>query len=1356
MSQSPLKVVFWSGCAGDTQRYRCDHPAEQLRRLGHQAQVYWQTDPAGLAAAREADLVVVQRPTMTHFWRALVAATAGRPLVYETDDLVFERALVDEMPIVRQNSGALRQRWHNYALGNARVLESCSAGLASTTPLVERLAAHNLSAALHRNVLSDELLALSDASHQTRRHPHTGSRPLTIGYFSGTFSHDQDLAFIAPALVRMLREHPSLRLLLGGQINLPPALQPYAGRVDRRPLVPWRDLPALMAEADVMLAPLDPTNIFTQCRSELKYLEAAAVGVPIVASPAPAFAEAISHGETGMLAESANQWVEALDYLIANKAARGAIGAAAYEHVRREYTFASAGLQLEGILHGLAAQAQAPRAVWRGIDLVPGAEQWASDLRLNGLAVYMLTGCEQGNAGTYRCRHRQQQLDLHDIASVVVSQPDEGFEIRAAANYDLAIIHRAVGDEPLLGYIGRMQALGRPVLFDTDDLVFRPELIDRVDAIKDWSAADKALYRNGVEGYRRALLACDAAIVSTEPLAALVRELGQRAFVVRNALSWEQIERAAPLAEARLSQPLAGADAPVVVGYFSGTATHNRDFAQAAPALIQLLEQRPQVRLRLVGPLDPGDEFAPYRERIERRELVPLTELAAEIAAVDVALAPLELDNPYCQAKSEVKYMEAGLVGVPVVASPTEAFQVAIRHGVNGMLATTASEWLAALLALVDDPARRRAIGQAARDDVLDRYTPVARSRALLDVLDEQWAGASAARARSVGAPFFSAPTEPQAALLESIMTPSQKPHLRIGWLIYWPIPGSGGFSNIFRIINLLAGFGHENIIYMQPLGLPPEYIHRPEQYIRRHFGPVAATVQAWPDLIDEVDLALATDWGSFEVLERCTPHVRKAYFVQDFEPFFNEMGYRYLKAEATYRAGVPCITLGNWLATFLRETYDATTYPFDFAVEHERYHPRRSARPDQTRIFFYARPSTPRRCFELGAAALAIVHERHPEVEIVLFGDLGLTTLPVKFPFEDLGILDHEELAKLYASSTIGLVLSATNPSLMPPEMMASRCAVIDLDLPPNHYLIDHSRTGLLIEPQPAPLADAICRLLEDEPLRLRLVDNAEAAVKALSWEHSARQVEQAMLTIAPLTEARPTALRLDLNQSAGDGTTPPLSADFTIGQRFVLRHNGLCRIAVAGADGDGGDATPTLSLYESVEAEKPLLQIAAAERRDGWLIYSFNPLPAVRHRPLYIVMSGGHGSRFRFSYEPAGGGALAYHHVPQAGQLCCRTFYLSMAGDSAISDDRQQSEIEYLSARQRLSAEEHLLLSKYMIKLHEHIAAAPSGSGGVVRGWRRRATRITGLLRRGDMGTLAAEARSYLRWLVARGGAK
>ena len=116
---------------------------------------------------------------------------------------------------------------------------------------------------------------------------------------------------------------------------------------------------------------------------------------------------------------------------------------------------------------------------------------------------------------------------------------------------------------------------------------------------------------------------------------------------------------------------------------------------------------------------------------------MPFDELPLEYARFHVSIAPLEVGNPFCEAKSEVKYIEAALVGVATVASPTEPFSAAIRHGETGFLATDDDSWYEALSRLVVDERLRNEVAANAHRDVLTRYGPENRTRVVTELLGQ-------------------------------------------------------------------------------------------------------------------------------------------------------------------------------------------------------------------------------------------------------------------------------------------------------------------------------------------------------------------------------------------------------------------------------------------------------------------------------------------------------------------------------------------------------------------------------------------------------------------------------------------
>src|SRR4029077_8972011 len=108
-------------------------------------------------------------------------------------------------------------------------------------------------------------------------------------------------------------------------------------------------------------------------------------------------------------------------------------------------------------------------------------------------------------------------------------------------------------------------------------------------------------------------------------------------------------------------------------------------------------------------------EWDRYRDRIERIGFLGAGDLLRCIAETDINLAPLELGNPFCEGKSELKFFEAALVRVPTVASGTETFCAAVEDGISGFLARDAAEWRRAIELLIASESRRKAMGEAAR-----------------------------------------------------------------------------------------------------------------------------------------------------------------------------------------------------------------------------------------------------------------------------------------------------------------------------------------------------------------------------------------------------------------------------------------------------------------------------------------------------------------------------------------------------------------------------------------------------------------------------------------------------------------
>jgi hypothetical protein len=206
------------------------------------------------------------------------------------------------------------------------------------------------------NAESEELLRLADEAigADARDVPAYAGGDVTIAYLSGTPTHNRDFREAADAVLWALENYPNTRFLVVGKLELDPRFDRFASRLTRIRKQPWQAVPGILTQVDINLAPLERENPFTESKSCLKYLEAALLGVPTVASPRDDFARAIDHGRNGLLADNRHEWREAIRMLIESKDLRRDVGMAAYEDVRRSHTTKARAPMFEQALRNLA------------------------------------------------------------------------------------------------------------------------------------------------------------------------------------------------------------------------------------------------------------------------------------------------------------------------------------------------------------------------------------------------------------------------------------------------------------------------------------------------------------------------------------------------------------------------------------------------------------------------------------------------------------------------------------------------------------------------------------------------------------------------------------------------------------------------------------------------------------------------------------------------------------------------------------------------------------------------------------------------------------------------------------------
>lgn len=326
---------------------------------------------------------------------------------------------------------------------------------------------------------------------------------------------------------------------------------------------------------------------------------------------------------------------------------------------------------------------------------------------------------------------------------------------------------------------------------------------------------------------------------------------------------------------------------------------------------------------------------------------------------------------------------------------------------------------------------------------------------------------------------------------------------------VNWVVPpfgyGSGGHLNIFRFVQQLESEGFDCRIVV--VGEPqPLTAAQARKQISDWFFPLKAEVYLGIEAAPPAHVTIATSWTSAYYVRRFQSTVHRCYFVQDFEPYFYAAGAEYAWAEETYRFGFHGITAGTWLKDKLASEYGMPTEAFGFSFDRHLYKPQQRREPEQRRIFFYARPPTQRRAFEMGMLVLDEVTRRLPGVKVI-FAGWDVSNYHIPFDHLNAGTLSVDELPDLYSQCDVALVLSFTNLSLLPLELMACGTPVVSNRAPCTEWLLNDENTRLA-EPTVEALADALCAVLEDpaETERLRKAGFATAA--ATDWQVETRKV--------------------------------------------------------------------------------------------------------------------------------------------------------------------------------------------------------------------------------------------------------
>lgn len=345
--------------------YRVWQPAEALRARGHKVAVMWYKHDMIDAhpwefelgnfnsiysdlkqAFKWAQVVVCQKLHTEESLRAILSLKTQykKPVLMELDDNIFS------IPEANAAVGYYDPGAFHMKLSHQQMKQS-DGMVVSTPDLAEVCGTINKHVYISQNVI-DLKLWRGNSSHPRR------SKNITIGWFGGgNHNADLEIAYRALCSVAAARPKVQVKVMCGA---------PKPDWFQQKPNMRWLHdyttidkYPKLVRKLklDIGLAPL-VDNAFNRSKSNLRWLEYSALGIPCVASNVGHFTQTITPGSTGILVEN-DGWKTAIETLIESTEYRLELGMAAQQIIEHHWNPQTSAKQYEQIFKEVRRKCQA-------------------------------------------------------------------------------------------------------------------------------------------------------------------------------------------------------------------------------------------------------------------------------------------------------------------------------------------------------------------------------------------------------------------------------------------------------------------------------------------------------------------------------------------------------------------------------------------------------------------------------------------------------------------------------------------------------------------------------------------------------------------------------------------------------------------------------------------------------------------------------------------------------------------------------------------------------------------------------------------------------------------------------------
>lgn len=318
----------------------------------------------------------------------------------------------------------------------------------------------------------------------------------------------------------------------------------------------------------------------------------------------------------------------------------------------------------------------------------------------------------------YRCAMPANHLD-QDWVGAAHGVPNKGGVIltgnvkNSIVDYDKYqnIIIQLGSDPSWIPQIKEWQKEGKKVFYECDDF------LHGIHNIKDHRFKSE-FAKKRVKKYVEVMQVCDGLICSTEFLANEYKKYNSNVYVCKNGIDTELYvnEKPAPQGDT------------VFFGWSGGTG-HLQAMKSWFNSILFVMNYKKNSYF-----LTCGANYADQAQDIfpDRSTSIPWTTIENYpfvINSFDIAIAPSH-DSKYFKSKSDLRWLEAGASGVPVIANPITYKEIV--DGETGFLAETNEEFEQKLINLIEDKELRTKVGEQARQYIKENRD--------ISVMKNQWA----------------------------------------------------------------------------------------------------------------------------------------------------------------------------------------------------------------------------------------------------------------------------------------------------------------------------------------------------------------------------------------------------------------------------------------------------------------------------------------------------------------------------------------------------------------------------------------------------------------------------------------